>query len=147
MIRSREILSLSLEHALLANRVVAAVSVAPVEIDPGERHQALENAVQFLGEMLKGRDFPNAASISDDSYRASLAYGDAIRAFRAVPNAVFDENSDPGRFLQELMKTAEQLRDARPVEQKHTNDLVSFFRSVRELSLASGVGPLETVVL
>jgi hypothetical protein len=142
MIRSREVIPLSLEHALVANRVIAAL--ASLDLNTEESKDAMQSGVAFLNSMLQGQRLSASRSVQIDSYRPALAYGEGVRAF-ALTRAEAD--IDPVAYLQDLVQKATRLA-AHPErgDEQDIGNLVKFFRTVRDLALASSDRPVERVV-
>jgi len=144
MIQSRELFSANLEYALLANRVLSALTMK--ETDQDERLQALNEAAQFLGTMLRAEDFGKSLQISDDSYKSALAYSEGIQALRfSIPHAADAANPDLNQLVKELLVTAKKLHEGQGVAHEAQDQLALFFKSVRDSSLESGGMVIEKV--
>jgi hypothetical protein len=141
MIRSRELIPASLEHALIANRVLAAL--ASGELSSQESQDAIEDGLRFLKSVLKGGELASSRSVEADSYGAAMAYGEGVRAFELVEYRP-GQNENPTPYLHALLECASALRqdsgDGEAVQK-----LKSFFETIRDIALASTERPLETV--
>jgi hypothetical protein len=144
MIRSREVFTPALDHALLANRVVSVLE-HPQTTDATEQRQVFNRCLNFIEMMLKGHDFSQSLQVSDDSYREAQAYGEGVRALRLTVGTTYDENSDPGSFLRSLASTAKKLSEGENASEPEIAPLLGFFRSVRALSMNENRDPLERV--
>jgi hypothetical protein len=141
MIRSREVIPASLEHALIANRVLAAL--ASNDLTSQESQDAVDDGLQFLESVLKGGQLATKRSIEADSYKAALAYGEGVKAFELVERP--GENADPTPYLEELLRYASALREHPTHNEEAVEGLKSFFRTIRDIALASSERPVETV--
>jgi hypothetical protein len=141
MIRSREVIPASLEHALIANRVLAAL--ASNDLASQESQDAVDDGLRFLGSVLKGGQLASQRSIEADSYKAALAYGEGVKAFELVGRP--GQNDDPTPYLEELLRCASALREHAGDDEKAVEDLKNFFRTIRDVALASTERPVETV--
>ena len=142
MIRYREVIPVPLEHALVANRVLAAL--ASNDLTSRESQDAVEDGLRFLESVLEGRRLASALSVEADSYRAAVAYGEGVKAFELVAHEG-GRNDDPERYLQELTRSATSLRDASVPDNKAVQELTSFFKTIRDIALASSENPIERV--
>lgn len=140
MIRSREVIPASLEHALVANRVLAALVANDLTSQEGQ--DAMQDGLHFLQSMLEGLRLTTQRSVEADSYRAALAYGEGVRAFYSGAYQQGD-NDDPAAYLRELVKAASALQHG--ADDKAVQDLASFFRTIRDIALASTERPVERV--
>lgn len=142
MIRSREVIPLSLEHALVANRVLAALASSNLASE--ESQEAVQDGIVFLNSMLEGGRLTASRSVSAGSYKPALAYGEGVRAFELV---AYQDNVDPVAYLNDLVGKAVSLR-VQPQErdEQAVGTLARFFRTVRDLALASGDRPVERVL-
>jgi hypothetical protein len=141
MIRSRELIPASLEHALIANRVLAAL--ASDDLDSQESQEAVEDGLRFLRSVLKGGQLASSRSVEVDSYGAAMAYGEGVKAFELVEYQP-GQSEDPAPYLQALVECASALRE-RPGDDQAVQRLKSFFETIRDIALASTERPLETV--
>ena len=142
MIKSREIIPTSLEHALVANRVLAAL--ASEDLTSGEARDAVADGLQLLKSMIHGQEFTASRSVSADSYHAALAYGEGVRAFEIV--AYQRGGSDePIVFLRKLANVATALNENQPVEAQAVQEFKNFFRIMRDIALASSERPVERI--
>lgn len=142
MIRSREVIPLSLEHALVANRVLAAL--ASRNLTSEESQDAVQDGIGFLNSMLDGERLTASRSVEVNSYEPALAYGEGVKAFELV---AYEANVDPVTYLQELVKMATGLRrQPQHGDEQVVSRLAAFFRTVRDLALASGDRPVERVL-
>lgn len=143
MIKSREVISASLEHALVANRALAAV--ASDDLGSQENQDAVEDGLRFLHSMITGARVTNSLSVSPDSYGAALAYGEGVRAFKLV---AFHKggNAEPIVYLNALIETASALRQHDRVDQNAIQEFTNFFKTIRDLAFASGELQVERVV-
>jgi hypothetical protein len=141
MIRSRELIPASLEHAMIANRVLAALAS---DLASQESQDAIEDGLGFLRSVLKGGELASSRSVEADSYGAAIAYGEGVKAFELVeyrPGA----NENPAPYLQALLECASEIRQRRPGDGEAVQRLKSFFETIRDIALASTERPLETV--
>lgn len=143
MIRSREVIPLSLEHALVANRVVAAL--ASRNLASEESQNAVQDGIVFLNSMLEGQRLTASRSVSANSYRPALAYGEGVKAFALVHYG--QSNVDPVVYLKDLVRMATGLA-AHPEssDEQVVGKLRAFFDVVRDLALASSDRPVERVL-
>lgn len=142
MIRSREVIPASLEHAMVANRVLAALAsndlASPGAVD------AIDDGLRLLNFMITGQQLTASRSVSADSYPAALAYGEGVRAFEVFAYSG-GGGEDPNAFLRDLVDVASALkRNDRPQEEK-LKQFRKFFRIMRDLALSSNEGPIEKV--
>lgn len=142
MIRSREVIPASLEHALIANRVLAAL--ASNDLTSQESRDAVEDGLQFLKSVLKGGQLASSRSIEEDSSKAALAYGEGVKAFELVSYQQ-GQNDNPTPYLTELLRCASALREHADNNEKAVKDLKDFFQAIRDVALATTERPLETV--
>jgi len=140
MIRSREVIPASLEHALVANRVLAAL--ASNDLTSKESQDAVEDGLRFLESMLEGQRLTARRSVEAGSYRAALAYGEGVRAFELVAHQQ-GGGDDPTPYLQQLVKSASALQYG--LDKKAVSDLTNFFGIIREIALASTEALVERV--
>lgn len=140
MIRSREIIPTSLEHALIANRVL--VALASHDLTSQESQDAMEGGLQFLKSVLEGGRLVAARSVSADSYKAALAYGESVKAFELVEQPGHSEN--PTVYLQALVNYASALRE-QTGDERAVQKLTGFFETIRDLALEATERPIETV--
>jgi hypothetical protein len=141
MIRSREVIPASLEHALVANRVLAAF--AANDLASQESRDAVDDGLLLLMKMLEGQRLANLRSVEAGSYQAALAYGEGVKAFELVAYQQ-GENDDPAVYLRELVKSASALRQE-GANEKAIRELTNFFRTIREIALANAERPVERV--
>ena len=71
MIRSREVIPASLEYALVANRVLAAL--ASNDLASREAKDAVGDGLELLNSMIAGQQLTALRTVSADSYQAALA--------------------------------------------------------------------------
>jgi len=145
MIHSREVFANSLDHALLANRVVLALDKIQTSGAAANEQEALNDAVNFLELIQKGKDFTSTREISEDSYQAALAYGEAIKAIEQLPPEERKADGDSARVLQNLMSFASALRESRTVSEGDLQALTGFFRRVRDITISAGDRKSEIV--
>jgi hypothetical protein len=141
MIRSRELIPASLEHALIANRVLAAL--ASDDLSSQESQEAIEDGLGFLRSVLKGEQLASRRSVEADSYGAAMAYGEGVKAFELVEYQP-GQKENPAPYLHALLECASALRQA-PGDGEAVQRLRSFFETIRDIALASTERPLETV--
>jgi hypothetical protein len=141
MIRSRELIPASLEHALIANRVLAAL--ASDDLSSQESQDAMEDGLGFLRSVLKGGELASKRSVEADSYGAAMAYGEGVKAFELVEYQP-GQNENPAPYLHALLECATALRQD-PEDGAAVQKLKSFFETIRDIALASTERPLETV--
>jgi len=142
MIRSREVVPASLEHALIANRVLAAL--ASNDLASQESQDAVEDGLRFLRSVLEGRRFATSRSVQPDSYKAALAYREGVKAFELLGYRQ-GQSDDPAPYLQELVNCAAALRQHAGANDKAVQDLTNFFRTIRNIALASTERTVERV--
>lgn len=143
MIRSREVIPSSLEHALVANRVLAAL--ASQNLSSEDSKDAVQDGIDFLNSMLEGQRLTASRSVSANSYQPALAYGEGVKAFALVTFGQGD--IDPVAYLHELVGMATGLRTyPQRGDEQAIEKLIAFFRTVRDLALASGDRPVERVL-
>jgi hypothetical protein len=140
MLQSREIFPTSLEHALLANRIMSVLKEVARGKDVPGKTEALEDALKFLRFIEKGRKSTEAREVSEDSYQAALAYGEAIKALEILP-----ERTDVGKFLGYLIDVLTKLHDNKAVEQPAFESVSMFFRGVRDITLGRGRRRIEVL--
>src|SRR5713226_8937212 len=134
MIKSREVIPASLEHALVANRVLAALDSD--DLTSQEFQDAVEDGLQFLTSVLKGGRLAASRCVEADSYKAALAYGEGVKAFELVGYQQ-GQSDDPTPYLEELLKCASALRQHAGADEKAVQDLKNFFGTIRDIALAS----------
>lgn len=66
MIRSREVITPSLEHALVANRVLAAL--ASNDLNSEETQEAIKDGLGFLESMITGKEATASRSVGAVGY-------------------------------------------------------------------------------
>jgi hypothetical protein len=133
-----------MEYALLANRVVSALTME--DTDHSERSEALDQAMEFIETMLRAEDFGKSLQISDDSYKSALAYSEGLQALRfSLPAGLDPNGQDPNLMVSELLSTAKRLRHGEGVANAALDQLSSFFRTVRDATLESGRVEIEKV--
>ncbi len=142
MIRSREVITPSLEHALVANRVLAAL--ASNDLNSEETQEAINDGLGFLKSMITGKEATTSRSVAADSYRAALAYGEGLRAFELVA-IQGGGNTEPTVYLNALIDTASALSKRGHVDQTAIEGFTSFFKTVRDIAFASGQLQVERV--
>jgi hypothetical protein len=142
MINAHEVFPVSLEHALLANRVVGALSGERRDVDLEERRRALVDAGGFFDVILKGRRFTQSREVCAESYHAAVAYGDAIKAVELLP-ATQNGQSELGELLNALASTVIDLQAGKRVQPGKVDELVGFFERVRDVCLCASNRPLE----
>ena len=143
MIKSREVISASLEHALVANRVLAAM--ASNDLASQEAQDAVEDGLRFLNSMITGAKITKSLSVSPDTYGAALAYGEGVKAFRLVAFHK-SENAEPIVYLKDLIGIASALKKRDQVDQTAIQQFTSFFKTIRDLAFASGELQVERVL-
>lgn len=144
MIQTRELFPDSLDHALLANRVSMALHQIQRKEEPTDQ-AALDEALKFLQFIREGREFTHQLTVSEHSYQAALAYGEAIRAIGtlSVQGQAMEEGVD--KLLKWLVNVTESLRDVKPVKNEDVSTLDRFFNLIAEAALASTTSPVERV--
>jgi hypothetical protein len=142
MIRSREVIPASLEHALVANRVLAAL--ASDDLTSQESRDAVDDGLEFLKSVLKGGQLASSRSIEVGSYKAALAYGEGVKAFELISYQQ-GQDDNPTPYLKELLRCASGLLEHANDNEKAVEDLKIFFQAIRDVALASTERPLETV--
>lgn len=145
MIQSREILPLSLRHAMLSNRVLGVLAQMRNNQQPSEKQETLSEAVTFLDTVRKGKAFTKNLELREDSYQAALAYGEAIRAIEMLP-----PNRTEGRDIEALIDTlisnARSIRDQNVPDQVAVSMLTDFFAVVRDVAMSARPRIVERVV-
>lgn len=144
MIQTRELFPASFNHALLANRVSNVLH--QIQRNEGATDRAaLDDAIGFLQFIRKGREFTRQRTLSENSYQAALAYGEAIRAIEtlSVQRKTLEEGID--ELLEWLVRVTENVRDSNPVEKEEISMLDHFFNLIAEAALASTSSPVERV--
>jgi hypothetical protein len=141
VIRSREVIPTSLEHALIANRVL--VALASGDLTSQESQDAMEDGLRFLKSVLKGEELTASRSVEADSYKAALAYGEGVKAFELVEYKP-GQNENPTTYLQALLKYASTIRE-QPRTEEAVQKLTGFFQIIRDLALEATERPIETV--
>jgi hypothetical protein len=139
MIRSREVFSPMLEHALVANRVLSSLSQN--QTDDQESRQAFEDAIDFLRRMRQGQEIASSMMISDQSYHDALAYEEGIKAFDL--SSPQEPNPDSTKYIAALEQTAALLHAGKGVDAEARAQLKRFFSAVREVALKAESKPLE----
>lgn len=142
MIRSDEVIPASLEHALIANRVLAAL--ASDDLASQEAQDAVQDGLRFLTSVIDGGRLATSRSVQVDSYRAALAYGEGMKAFEMVGYQP-GQSDDPTPYLQELVNCASALRRDAGADDRAVQDLKTFFRAIRDIALASTERAVERV--
>src|SRR5262249_52263592 len=141
MIRSREVFSPLLEHALVANRVLSCLRHDDVKNE--ECRQALDDAIQFLNKMLNGQSVSTSMTIRDDSYQNALAYEEGMKAFSMfLPPAAA---GDSVRYIRTLEQTASALKEGTAVSAESRGRLEQFFFAMREIKLKAEAKPVEEI--
>lgn len=143
VIRSREVIPASLEHALIANRVLAAL--ASNDPTSQEAKDAIEDGFRFLQSVVKGEELAASRSVTADSYKAALAYGESVKAFDLVAYQQ-GQVEDPAVYFKELLRYASAFQSAE-ADERALQGLTNFFRTIRDIALASTEKerPVETV--
>ncbi|MCL5671524.1 MAG: hypothetical protein M1423_09575 [Acidobacteria bacterium] len=144
MIQTRELFPASLDHALLANRMAKVLHQIEGNEEPADR-DAFDKAIKFLQFIRQGREFTQKLTLSENSYQAALAYGEAIRAIELLSLKKMPEEENIDRLLKWLVEVTENLRDNRPVEKHEIVLLDDFFKLIAEAALTSTSGPIERV--
>src|SRR4029077_6238939 len=145
MIHSREVFPSSLDHALLANRVVLVIDKIRKNENTADKEEALNDAVDFLDFIMKGRTFANTREVSENSYQAALAYGEAMKAIEQLPNDQRKSEGDAARVLQNLMNFASELKEHGAASELQLQALSNFFRLVRDITISAGDRRAEIV--
>jgi hypothetical protein len=142
MISSREVIPSSLEHALIANRVLAAL--ASGDLASQEAQDAVDDGLRFLTSVLEGSQLATSRSVQIDSYGAALAYGEGVKAFELLGYQP-GQNEDPRPYLQELANCASALLQHPGPNEKASTDLKNFFKAIRDIALANTERAVERV--
>jgi hypothetical protein len=149
MNRTREVIPPSLDHALMATRVLAVLNQLENPRPSPLIEGAMEDAVRFLRNIIKGKEFTDKlrVAVAENSYECALAYGEAIRAVDLLPApAGTQANADRVMiFVRECLKSAEAISQKRPIDQAAVKELNMFFKFVREVSLRVDRKPIEMV--
>lgn len=143
MIKSREVIPASLEYALVANRVLAAL--ASNDLASRETKDAVNDGLQLLNSMIEGQQLTALRTVSADSYQAALAYGEGVRALE-IHYRGRASGSEPIVLLRELVSVASSLKENQRVEDGAIREFKIFFQAMRDIALASSEGPLEKVI-
>jgi hypothetical protein len=144
MLRTREVIPIPLEHALLATRVLAVLYAG------GETHNtpllvgALDDASTFLNNIIEGKQFTKTRAVSQSSFDCALAYGEAINVFESLPKQK-ETSVEVGDFVKRLLDTAQSIKSGRSVEREEVESLIEFFNRVRHFALQANKKPIETV--
>ena len=143
MIRSREVFPTFLEHALLANRVLEVLKQE--DIGEEEKRKAMDQAIRFIDVVLQGKLFTEKREVSERSYQAALAYGEAIKAVSEMRKGGNRNKKGQGfdKFLQELRHITEALRDNKQVDKDARNALCLFFSSMRDIAFSARTRTIE----
>jgi hypothetical protein len=146
MYRTRDVITPSLDHALLATRVMAALqqldNPQPSPLIAG----AIDDAVRFLQNIIEGKRYTERREVSENSYESALAYGEAIRAIELLP-----EPTDAAARLSvtdvvgERLKAARAISQQQPVDRDAVSELLKFFSLVRDVAMKSDPKPIETL--
>jgi len=144
MVESREILPTSLDHALLANRVVSVLSQVVRGRHVPDKTSAMDEALRFLRFIEKGKRSTENREVSQDSYEAALAYGEAIRAL-GLQLPPPEPTTDFGEFLDRLIGITIELRDDKEVDKTEVDSLAKFFKTVRDITFGSRQARIEIV--
>jgi hypothetical protein len=147
MNRTREVIPPSLDHALMATRVLAALNQLenprPSPLIAG----AMDDAVRFLNNIIKGERYTSELKVAENSYECTLAYGEAIKAVDMLPTAQGKGTRSEHviELVTECLQAAEALSKKEVVDKQSVANLTSFFGLVREVSLRLDRKPIETV--
>lgn len=147
MNRTREVIPPSLDHALMATRVLAALhqleDPRPSPLIAG----AMDDAVRFLKNIIKGKQYTSDLKVAENSYECTLAYGEAIRAVDMLPSneGSAAKSDNVMRLVTGCLKAAEALSQEQSVDKQSISDLTKFFNLVREVSLRIDRKPIEMV--
>jgi hypothetical protein len=144
MFHSRELFPDS-DHALLANRVVLVLNKIRNDQHAPERDEALKDAVAFLRFVLRGKDLTNRREINQNSYQAALAYGEAIEAVKRLPERRGTIDGDSESILRDLFTFASALQKERNLEKPQLQELLHFFRLVRDLTVPARARKTEVL--
>ena len=144
MIHPREVLPAPLQHALLASRVLVGLAQLDTHRTPAVE-AALDDAILFLGAIRKGESYTKQREIAHRSYECALAYGEAIRAIEKLPQ------TKPGGRASEIIDQIEtalkRLREHEVADPAELENVKTFFRLVREVTIASEQRPIERIVV
>jgi hypothetical protein len=129
MIRTREVIPPPLDHALLATRVLAALNQLENPRPSPLIEGAIDDAVLFLNNIIKGKQYTSELKVAENSYECTLAYGEAIRAVELLPVAegVAVRSDKVMAFVGECLTSAKAISQKRTVNKKAVSDLSSFF--------------------
>ena len=148
MIRTKEIIPASLDHALLATRVLAALSQLDNPHPSPLIDGAVEEAVSFLKNIIQGKRYTSGRTVDDSSYECALAYGEAIRAVDLLPIPVAPATkSDVMVFVKECLIAAEAISRNEAVDKKSVSNLTEFFRLVRDITMRLDRKPIELLTV
>jgi hypothetical protein len=147
MNRTREVIPPSLDHALMATRVLAALNQLenphPSPLIAG----AMDDAVRFLNSIIKGKEYASELKVAENSYECTLAYGEAIRAVDMLPrpSGAASKSDDVMKLVNECLQAANALSQKKNVDKQQVSKLSVFFNLVREVSLRLDRKPIEIV--
>ena len=133
MVRTREVIPLPLEHALLSTRVLAALYALDEQKKAPLLDGVFDEAAKLLEIILKGRKDAQERSVSGKSAEYALAYGEAIRAIEMLPNRP-KVSEEVGKLLSNLIRTAEALRAGDKVKQESVQEIRQFFELLRNVA-------------
>ena|SRR5882724_5099267 len=145
MFESREIFPVSMEHALLANRVVSLLNRVEKGKDAPNKEVVLNDALQFLKFIEEGRKSTEAREVTAQSYEAALAYGEAIKAFALEDPLGSEDQGDFDGLLRDLIEITTELRNDKSVVTGSVKSLATFFGAVRDITLGSGQRRIEVL--
>jgi|SRR5262249_5494467 len=146
MIQSREVIPPSLEHALRASRIVAALEQMEGKSSSCVPIDVLDDALAFFQLILDARNKVKGRELPTGPLEGGLAYGEAIQAIGRIPQ--FKNGSgEMTKVVKLLGNTVKELRDRKDCSGESVRLLIDFFRLVRDISLASDKRGIERLVL
>jgi hypothetical protein len=146
MIRTKEVIPPSLDHAMLATRVLASLNQLEHPHPSPLVDGAMEDAVRFLRSVIEGKRYTAGREVNENSYECSLAYGEAIRAVDLLPTrSASAAKSDIMGFVEECLHSAEAISRRQTVQKESIDELTAFFKVVRDVTLRFDRKPIELV--
>jgi hypothetical protein len=146
MIRTKEVIPTSLDHAMLATRVLASLNQIENPHPSPLIDGAMEDAVRFLKCIIDGKRYTAGREVNENSYECSLAYGEAIRAVELLPTPnASSAKADIIAFVVACLQSAEAISRKQKVDKDSVDELMAFFRLVRDVTLRLDRKPIELV--
>jgi predicted ATPase len=146
MINTRKVIPDSLEHALLASRVVEGLE----ELKAGHRSEnsdaAAKAAVRYFHRLLGLYDVMKDRRVSRAAWNKSMSYRDSIRAIGRVPN-LRGRYTAMREVITGLMQTAKSAQSGPVGDSEGFSDLERFFKEMRDEGLDSDRRTVEKLSL